>query len=122
MNYRSLPISERIELVEDIWDSIAEETASLLQLSVEERAELHPSLGCTPSRSFKQHPWEQVRAALFLMGAWGMWQKRLKYGYSRCINCLRCYAKYSKLRLELCKVWSIAVGLARFNVYTIIPG
>ena len=65
MNYRALPISERIELVEDIWDSIAEETASPLQLSVEERAELHRRLAAHQSDPSSSIPWEQVRAALF---------------------------------------------------------
>ena len=39
-NFKDLPISERIQLVEDIWDSIAEETPVSLQLSAAHRAEL----------------------------------------------------------------------------------
>ena len=64
-DYRSLPISERIELVEDIWDSIAEETAVSVQLSVEERAELHRRLAAHRADPSSSIPWEQVRAAIF---------------------------------------------------------
>lgn len=39
-SFLDLPISERIQLVEDIWDSIADETAGGLPLSAEQRAEL----------------------------------------------------------------------------------
>ena len=41
LNFKELPISERIQLVEDIWDSIAEETPGALRLTPEEGAELH---------------------------------------------------------------------------------
>ena len=40
LNFKALPISERIQLVEDIWDSIAQETPGPLTLSAEEEAEL----------------------------------------------------------------------------------
>jgi putative addiction module component (TIGR02574 family) len=65
LNYRSLPISERIELVEDIWDSIAEETAGPLQLSAEQRAELHRRLAAHQADPASSISWEQVRADLF---------------------------------------------------------
>jgi putative addiction module component (TIGR02574 family) len=65
LNYRSLPISERIELVEDIWDSIAEETAGPLQLSVEQGAELHRRLAAHQADPASSISWEQVRADLF---------------------------------------------------------
>lgn len=65
MNYRSLPISERIELVEDIWDSIAEETGGSVQLSPEQRAELHRRLAAHRADPSTSIPWEQVRANLF---------------------------------------------------------
>lgn len=44
INFKALPISERIQLVEDIWDSIAEEVTDQLSLSAEERLELHRRL------------------------------------------------------------------------------
>ena len=65
-NYRALPVSERIELVEDIWDSIAEDTAaSALPLSPEQRAELHRRLAEHQADPGSGVPWEEVRAALF---------------------------------------------------------
>lgn len=65
LNFRELPISERIQLVEDIWDSIAEETSGPLQLSTEERAELRRRLAEHQANPSSSVPWEQVRAALF---------------------------------------------------------
>jgi putative addiction module component (TIGR02574 family) len=65
LNFKELPISERIQLVEDIWDSIAEETPGPLQLSTEERAELHRRYAAHQADPSSSIPWEQVRAALF---------------------------------------------------------
>jgi putative addiction module component (TIGR02574 family) len=65
LNFKTLPISERIELVEDIWDSIAEETPSSLDLSDAERAELHRRFAAHQANPSSGVPWEQVRAALF---------------------------------------------------------
>lgn len=65
LHYRTLPISERIELVEDIWDSIAEETAGTLELDSAERAELNRRLGEHQADPKSSIPWEQVRAELF---------------------------------------------------------
>ena len=65
VNFKELPVSERIQLVEDIWDSIATETPSPVQLSAEERAELHRRLAGHRTDPSSSVPWEQVRAALF---------------------------------------------------------
>jgi putative addiction module component (TIGR02574 family) len=65
LNFKDLPISERIQLVEDIWDSIAEETPGQLQLSTDDRAELHRRLFAYQSDPSSSIPWEQVRASLF---------------------------------------------------------
>ncbi len=65
IHYRSLPISERIELVEDIWDSIAEETSIPLPVSAEELAELERRYAAHLTDPSSSIPWEQVRAALF---------------------------------------------------------
>jgi putative addiction module component, TIGR02574 family len=66
IDYRSLAVSERIELVEEIWNSIADDTAAMpFRLSAHERAELHRRLaahGVEPSSSI---PWEEVREKLF---------------------------------------------------------
>lgn len=64
-NYRSLAISERIELVEEIWNSIEEETPTSFQLSPDQREELHRRLAehrADPSSSL---PWQEVREKLF---------------------------------------------------------
>jgi putative addiction module component (TIGR02574 family) len=65
LNFKDLPISERIQLVEDIWDSIAEETISPLGLSPEERSELHRRYAEHQSDPSSSIPWEQVREGLF---------------------------------------------------------
>ena len=65
LHYRSLPISERIELVEEIWNSIAEETSTPLPLSDVERAELHRRYAAHLADPSSSIPWEQVRTALF---------------------------------------------------------
>jgi len=59
-NIDSLSISERIQLVEDIWDSIAAEPDTL-PLSAEQRQELDRRL-----KAYQQNPeqgsrWENVR-------------------------------------------------------------
>ena len=70
-DYRRLSVSERLQLVEDIWDSIAEEARDrpdALPLSETQLAEVR--------RRQEQHrrdpgsaiPWEQVRAELFGRG------------------------------------------------------
>jgi putative addiction module component (TIGR02574 family) len=62
---RKLPISERIQLVEDLWDSIAEESPDSLQLSATERAELNRRYAAHQADPSTAIPWEQVRAKLF---------------------------------------------------------
>lgn len=64
-NFKDLPISERIELVEDIWDSIAEETPVSLQLSAAGRAELQRRIAAHQADPSSSIPWEEVRASLF---------------------------------------------------------
>ena len=65
MNFKSLPVSERIQLVEDIWDSIAEETPSALAVSPAERAELQRRYAAHLADPASSIPWAQVRATLF---------------------------------------------------------
>jgi len=64
-NYKELSISERIQLVEDIWDSIAEETTSVMRLSSEDCDELRRRLASHQADPSSSIPWEQVRTALF---------------------------------------------------------
>lgn len=64
--YKSLPVSERIQLVEDIWDSIAEETPDgALQLTEHEQVELQTRFTAHQSDPQTSIPWSQVRATLF---------------------------------------------------------
>lgn len=65
LNFKELPVSERIQLVEDIWDSIAEETSGSLELSSEERAELQRRYAAHQADPSSSIPWDQVRATLF---------------------------------------------------------
>ena len=65
LNFRELPISERIQLVEDIWDSIADETPNQLNLSSADRAELHCRLAAHQADTSSSIPWSEVRASLF---------------------------------------------------------
>ena len=64
-NFKELPIAERIRLVEDIWDSIAEETPDSPHLLDEERAELHRRLAGHVADPASSIPWEEVRTSLF---------------------------------------------------------
>jgi putative addiction module component (TIGR02574 family) len=65
LNFKDLPVSERIQLVADIWDSIAEETPNTLLLSPEERAELQRRYAAHQADPSSSVPWEQVRETLF---------------------------------------------------------
>jgi len=65
VHYRSLPIAERIELVEDIWDSIAEEPSVAVALAPEQRPELHRRLATYWADLAESLLWEQVRGNLF---------------------------------------------------------
>ena len=64
--FKSLPVSERIQLVEDIWDSIAEETAGMsLQVAASEQAELNARFTAHLLDPQSSVPWSEVKAALF---------------------------------------------------------
>ena len=65
LDYKSLPVSERIQLVEDIWDSIAEDTNAAPALSADELAELHRRYAAHRADPSSSVPWDEVRAALF---------------------------------------------------------
>jgi putative addiction module component (TIGR02574 family) len=62
--YRKLPIPERLQLVEEIWDSIAQEAKSL-PLSDELRAELDRRWAEHERDPSSAVPWEQVRSELY---------------------------------------------------------
>ena len=62
---KKLSVSERIELVEDIWNSIAEESRFSPTLSTEEREELHRRYAAHQADPSTGIPWSQVRAKIF---------------------------------------------------------
>jgi putative addiction module component (TIGR02574 family) len=63
--YMKLSVSERIQLVEDIWDSIAAEAPDSLGLSQAQKIELHRRVAAHQADPSSAVPWEQVRAKLF---------------------------------------------------------
>jgi putative addiction module component (TIGR02574 family) len=70
-DYRGLPIPERLKLVGDIWDSIAQEAnvrPEVLPLSDVQRAELMRRLVDADAHPEDAIPWDQVRAELFKRG------------------------------------------------------
>lgn len=64
--YMKLSVSERIQLVEDIWDSIAAEAPNTVELSQAQMAELHRRVAAHRTDPSTAIPWEQVRSKLFL--------------------------------------------------------
>ena len=70
-DYRRLSITERLKLVEDIWDSIAEEAnarAEALPLTDAQRAELDRRVADADAHPNEGVPWEKVRKDLFRRG------------------------------------------------------
>lgn len=63
--YMTLSVSERIQLVEDIWDSIAAEAPDTVKLSQAQKSELHRRVVEHHADPSTAVPWEQVRAKLF---------------------------------------------------------
>lgn len=60
-----LPVAERIRIVEEIWDSIEEDTSFSVQLSPEQRVELHRRLAAHRENPSSSIPWQEVRESLF---------------------------------------------------------
>ncbi len=56
----SLSISERIQLVEDIWDTIVEDS-EMIGLSDEQKAELETRLDAYHQNPEEGSPWKMVR-------------------------------------------------------------
>ncbi len=67
IDYRKLSIPERLELVEDIWDSIAQD-AEAFPLSDEQKAELDCRLEAHRRDPESAIPWTEVRRELFERG------------------------------------------------------
>lgn len=64
LDFRTLSVAERIQLVEDIWDSIAEDTADGGELSAAQRAEVRRRVAAHEADPQSAIPWEVVRAEL----------------------------------------------------------
>lgn len=63
--YRRLSIAERLQLVEDIWDSIAEDAdTTTLPLSDAERAELDRRVAEMEANPSRGELWDVVRARI----------------------------------------------------------
>ena len=64
IDYRKLSIPERLELVEDIWDSIAQD-AEAFPLSEEQKTEVDRRLEAHRRDPESAIPWTEVRRELF---------------------------------------------------------
>jgi putative addiction module component (TIGR02574 family) len=60
---RKLSIAERIQIVEDIWDSIAADTDAL-PLTEDQRSELDRRIADAEANPGVGRPWNEVRARL----------------------------------------------------------
>jgi putative addiction module component (TIGR02574 family) len=67
LDFRSLSIPERLRLVEEIWDSIAQD-AETLPLSPEQRAELDRRWAEHEADPATALPWDEVRDELYDRG------------------------------------------------------
>lgn len=63
--YMKLSVSERIQLVEDIWDSIAADAPDTVELSQAQKSELHRRVAAHRVDPSTAVPWELVRSKLF---------------------------------------------------------
>ena len=66
-DYRKLSVAERLQLVEDIWDSIAEETGAV-PVPPEVLAEAERRLAEHRKDPGSAVPWEDVKADLYKRG------------------------------------------------------
>jgi putative addiction module component (TIGR02574 family) len=60
--YLKLSVSERIQLVEAIWDSIAAEASDTIEMSQAQTDELHRRVAAHRADPLTGVPWEQVRS------------------------------------------------------------
>lgn len=67
LDFRSMSIPERLRLVEEIWDSIAQD-AETLPLSPEQRAELDRRWAEHEEDPTTALPWDEVRDELYGRG------------------------------------------------------
>jgi len=62
---RALSVAERIQLVEDIWDSIATDAPESVSLTPAQRAELLRRVAAHDANPSAAVPWDSVRTELF---------------------------------------------------------
>ena len=62
-----LPVSERLQLVEDLWDSIAE-VPEAIELSVDQRTELDRRLAAYHEDPETGSPWNEVKERILKHG------------------------------------------------------
>lgn len=67
-DFRHLSISERIQLVEDLWDSIAAEAPGSIELSQRQREEIRRRIAEHDANPSSAVPWDVVRAELIPRG------------------------------------------------------
>ena len=65
LDFRALPVSERLQLVTDIWDSIANEPDGALPLSDADKAEFHRRLAAHQADLASAVAWVVVWQTLF---------------------------------------------------------
>jgi len=63
--FRKLSVAERIQLVEDIWDSIATDSPDAVPLTPAQREEIQRRLQAHDADPSTAVSWEQVRSELF---------------------------------------------------------
>ncbi|PKM44334.1 MAG: addiction module protein [Gammaproteobacteria bacterium HGW-Gammaproteobacteria-1] len=63
-DYKALSIAERIQLVEDIWDSIAQDSPGSFALTEAQRMELQRRLDAHRQDPSTAIPWAEVRDQL----------------------------------------------------------
>ena len=61
---QQLPVVERLQAVEDLWDSIVEDSQQALGLSVEQRVELDERLDDLEANPHDNLLWEKVRSKI----------------------------------------------------------
>lgn len=65
IDYDHLSVAERIQLVEDIWDSIATEQSASIKLTETQRVELHRRVAAHRSHPSTARTWQQIREKLY---------------------------------------------------------
>lgn len=64
IDFQALSVAERIQLAEDLWDSIATGDPAGLELTAEQKAEIGRRLEAHRRDPSSAVPWEQVRSEL----------------------------------------------------------